>query len=164
MSDRIPFELNGQAVEAAPDETIWQVAERHGVEKLKTIGDAYMAVAGAPTDHSDPAGAMARFALELPAIVAQLEGDAMQIRVGMHCGPVSAGVIGASRLAWDLWGDTVNTASRMESHGLPGRVQVSAASAQQLQEHFEVESRGVVEVKGKGSLETWFLVREYDAT
>ena len=134
-------------------------AERCGVEKIKTIGDAYMAVAGAPEERADHAPAAARFALELRRLVDDLEpvdGHKLQIRIGMDSGPVYAGVLGSKRLIYDLWGDTVNAASRMESHGIAGRIQVTDTTAELLT-GFALQKRGPIEIKGKGTLETWFL-------
>ncbi len=138
------------------------LAERHGLEKIKTIGDAYM-VAGVPKPRPDHAVALARFALELVEVVddVHLDGGASpQMRVGMHSGPVAAGVIGKRKLACDLWGDTVNTAARMESHGVPGRVQVTGEVKERLGRSFLLEPRVRMVVKGKGEMQTWLLVGE----
>jgi class 3 adenylate cyclase len=134
------------------------IVHRHGLEKIKTIGDQYMAVAGAPTPRADHAAAAARVALEISRISSNL-GD-MTFRVGLASGPAVAGVIGKSRFHYDLWGDTVNLASRMESHGVPGKVQVDEQTGQLLQGHFQLEDRGLIDVKGKGSVHTYFLVGE----
>jgi adenylate cyclase/guanylate cyclase len=134
------------------------LAERHGVEKIKTLGDAYMAAAGLPAACEDPAHRMATFALDLVALFESLPGeDRLRVRVGIATGPVVAGVIGARKFAYDAWGDTVNTAARMESHGTPGRVHVDDATRQLLGSDFRFEDRGELEVKGKGRLRTWFL-------
>ncbi len=136
------------------------LAAQHGVEKIKTIGDAYMAVTGALDARPDHAAAMARFALALQGEAAGIlrgDGQAFQLRVGMHSGPAVGGVIGVSKRVFDLWGDTVNTASRMESHGEIGRIQVSAATAALLAGTFAVESRGEIAVKGKGAMAVYFL-------
>jgi len=137
-----------------------RLAELHGLEKIKTIGDAYMAAAGLPEQRSDHAQAAARMAqgmLEAVAQIAADTGEALSLRVGLHSGPVVAGVIGRRKFSYDLWGDTVNTASRMESHGVPGAVHCSAITAALLQSDFRLESRGPVELKGKGEMHTFLL-------
>lgn len=140
-----------------------RAADELGVEKIKTIGDAYMVAAGLPQPHEDAAGAMARMALamlrELEALNEGAE-DGLSVRIGMHTGPVVAGVIGRRKFIYDLWGDTVNTASRMESHGAPGRIQLSEATARLLEGRFELEPRGAIEVKGKGAMTTYWLQGE----
>ena len=131
-----------------------------GVEKIKTIGDAYMVVSGAPEPRADHAQVMAQLALDfMQALIAIREetGIDMQLRVGIHTGPVIAGVIGTVRFSYDVWGDTVNTASRMESQGEPGRIHVSAETMQRLSGVFALERRGSVDIKGKGPMETWWL-------
>jgi class 3 adenylate cyclase len=135
------------------------LAERHGLEKIKTIGDAYMVVGGAPSPRPDHAHAVAAMALEMRELVAQhrAHGTELKLRIGIDCGPVVAGVIGKRKLLYDLWGDTVNTASRMESHGLEDRVQVTAAVFERLRDAFEFEARGPIQVKGKGEMPTWWL-------
>ena len=138
-----------------------ELCAEHGVEKIKTIGDAYMAVAGVPQPRADHAEACADLALAMRAEVGKLAaqlGRPMDFRIGMHMGPVIAGVIGSSKFAYDLWGDTVNTAARMEAHGVPGQIQVTAELADRLRSRgYELRERGPVDVKGKGVLTTWLL-------
>ncbi len=133
---------------------------RHGLEKIKTIGDAYMVVSGAPSRRGDHAVAMARFALEardkLTALPG-LDGSPLKVRIGIASGPMVAGVIGKKKFSYDLWGDSVNTAARMESHGLPGEIQVSAPVRKKLGSAFLLEPRGTIQVKGKGPMETFLL-------
>lgn len=133
--------------------------EKPGVEKIKIIGDAYMVIAGAPESNPDRAALIARLALtllgELDAIRHETGLD-IDLRVGIHSGPVIAGVIGRVRFSYDVWGDTVNTASRMESHGEPGRIQVSETVFRCLDGPFRFSERGLVEIKGKGTMHTWW--------
>ncbi len=136
------------------------IARRHRVEKIKTIGDCYMAVCGIPEPRRDHAAVLAGMALEMMAGVQQLNaerGSHLEVRIGLNTGPVVAGVIGRSKFIYDLWGDTVNTASRMESSGVPGRIQATAAAREALRSRFDFEERGEIEIKGKGRLRTWFL-------
>ena len=138
-----------------------ELAERHGVEKIKTIGDCYMVAAGVPAVRPDHARALALMALDMQAAVRSADGVGqlgLELRVGINSGPVVAGVIGRKRFLYDLWGDAVNTASRMESHGSPGRIQITRATKELLGNEFVCEARGTIEVKGKGELEAWFLV------
>jgi adenylate cyclase len=137
------------------------LAERYGVEKIKTIGDCYMVAAGVPNPRDDHARAMACMALDMlnamrsTSAVGQL---GLELRIGINSGPVVAGVIGRKRFLYDLWGDAVNTASRMESHGTPGRIQITRTTHDLLKDEFVCEPRGTVSVKGKGEMETWYLV------
>jgi class 3 adenylate cyclase len=136
------------------------IARRHGLEKIKTIGDAYMVVGGVPTSRTDHAEAVAGMALEMRDLLTAKRfpgGRQLHMRIGIHSGPVVAGVIGKDKFIYDLWGDTVNTASRMESHGVEDRVQVSASTAARLGRRFRLTPRGSVAIKGKGEMETWFL-------
>jgi adenylate cyclase len=139
------------------------LAEQHGVEKIRTIGDNFMCVAGVPRQRADHAQAMARLALGICAYVDELRAageDRIEFRIGMNSGPCVGGVIGLRKFVFDIWGDPVNTASRMESHGVPGRIHLSDATYELICDEFECEPRGTVDVKGKGLMRTWFLVGE----
>lgn len=139
------------------------LAERHGVEKIRTIGDNYMCVAGVPRQRGDHAQVMARMALAMRACVDELRSageDRIDFRIGMNSGPCVGGVIGLRKFVFDIWGDPVNTASRMESHGVPGRIHLSDATYELIRDEFECEPRGTIDVKGKGPMRTWFLVGE----
>ena len=138
-----------------------QLAERHGLEKIKTIGDAYMVVGGLPEPRPDHAQAVAEMALALRDEVPRHrdpDGRRLAVRIGIDTGPVVAGVIGRDKFSYDLWGDTVNVASRMESLGAPGCIQVTERTFRRLRDRYRFERRGPIEVKGKGMLTTWFLV------
>jgi guanylate cyclase len=138
-----------------------ELAERYGLEKIKTIGDCYMVAAGVPTPRPDHARALALMALDMLEAMRTADEVAqlgLELRVGINSGPVVAGVIGRKRFLYDLWGDAVNTASRMESHGTPGRIQITRATYELLTDEFEIEPRGTIAVKGKGDLEAWYLL------
>jgi adenylate cyclase len=137
-----------------------QLTERHGLEKIKTIGDAYMVVGGVPQPRPDHAEAIAEMAIEMQTVIAQFNREHRQtlnIRIGIHSGSVVAGVIGTRKLAYDLWGDTVNIASRMESHGSAGEIQVSASTCELLQKQYWFQPRGEIQIKGKGAMVTYWL-------
>ena len=143
-----------------------RLAASHGVEKVKTIGDGYMAVSGVSSPTPNHLDRLARMALQMPPLVAKLaaeHGVDLKIRIGIGGGPVMAGVIGADKFSYDVWGETVNLAARLESHGLPGEIQVSRALRLSLGDRFLFERRGSIEVKGIGVIETWLLKAEHDA-
>jgi adenylate cyclase len=137
------------------------LAERYGVEKIKTIGDCYMVAAGVPSPRADHARALALMALDMQAAMRSVDEIGhlgLELRAGINSGPVVAGVIGRKRFLYDLWGDAVNTASRMESHGTSGRIQITRATKELLEDEFVCEPRGTIPVKGKGEMEAWYLV------
>jgi class 3 adenylate cyclase len=137
-----------------------ELTARRGAEKIKTIGDAYMAVAGVPRPRVDHVPTMADLALDMRRALAGVEertGVAIACRFGLATGPAVAGVIGHKRFAYDLWGNTVNMAARMESHGMAGRIQVTSAVREQLAGAYQLEPRGIVDIKGAGPMETWFV-------
>ena len=135
------------------------ICDELGVEKIKTVGDAYLAVGGLSGDGRASEAAVADAALRMVALAEERAASGgWQIRIGVHAGPIVAGVVGSSKFAYDVWGDTVNTASRLQTNGAPGRVHVSAAVAQRLADRFELERRGRMELKGKGEVETFWLV------
>ena len=141
-----------------------QLAQQQRLEKIKTIGDAYMVVGGLPDPRPDHAEAVAEMALAMRDEVARRfdpSGPPL-IRIGIDTGPVVAGVIGRSKFTYDLWGDTVNTASRMESHGVTGCIQVTARAYERLRDGYRFERRGPIPVKGKGEMVTYFLVARND--
>jgi adenylate cyclase len=136
------------------------LAESHGMEKIKTIGDAYMAVSGLFSRRRDHAEAAADFALAIEKLAERFRtpsGERLLLRIGLNTGPVVAGIIGHTRISYDLWGDAVNTASRMESHGRPGAIHVSPATYNLLSGKYSFEDRGRIDVKGKGEMRTYFL-------
>ncbi len=129
----------------------------HGVEKIRTIGDAYMVASGVPRRNDDHALAIARLALDMRAFVpggANMGAERIQFRFGINSGPLVAGVIGHTKFQYDIWGDTVNTASRMESHGFPGKIQITEATYELIKDDFVCTPRGTVDIKGKGATAT----------
>ncbi|MFC1845253.1 adenylate/guanylate cyclase domain-containing protein [Thermodesulfobacteriota bacterium] len=141
------------------------ISKKYGVEKIKTIGDAYMLAAGVPEAQTNHCNIVADCALDMIAAVKNISdpsGNPIQIRVGIHTGPAIAGVIGTHKFSYDLWGDTVNTASRMESHGDGGKIQVSREIYESLKDTFVFEPRDEIEIKGKGRMQTWWLTGRSD--
>lgn len=134
------------------------IADQLGLEKIKTIGDAYMVAGGVPGRRDDHADAVCDMALRMRESLTAMDLDEpVRVRIGIHTGPVVAGVIGKKKFIYDVWGDTVNTASRMESHGMAGEIQVSEATYEATKERFDYDARGEVAVKGKGDMRTWLL-------
>jgi len=138
-----------------------ELAQVHGVEKIKTIGDSYMVVSGIPKPRADHAEAIAQMALDMQRAIPKFQqpnGQPLQLRIGMSTGPVVAGVIGMAKFIYDLWGDAVNVASRMESMGIPGKIQVTEATYKKLKHRYLFEKRGEIQVKGKGMMTTYWLI------
>jgi class 3 adenylate cyclase len=137
-----------------------QLTEEHGLEKIKTIGDAYMVVGGLPAVKPNHAEAIAAMALDMQTCITEFckdTGKDLSIRIGINTGPVIAGIIGTKKFIYDLWGDTVNIASRMESHGLPDNIQVTEATYKRLKKQYVFEERGPIQVKGKGEMNCYLL-------
>jgi adenylate cyclase len=138
-----------------------RLSQQHGLEKIKTIRDAYMVVGGIPTPCNDHVEAIAEMALEMQKEVASFNvkhSATLSIRIGINTGSAIAGVIGTTKFIYDLWGDAVNTASRMESHGLPGCIQVTESTYECLRDTYLFEERGVIQVKGKGEMRAYLLI------
>lgn len=138
-----------------------RLVERHGLEKIKTTGDAYMVVSGVPSPRPDHAAALAQLALEMRAAAEELRdphGRGVPIRIGISSGPVVAGVVGTRKFFYDVWGDAVNVASRMETTGAVGKIQVSQQTYERLKDNFVLEDCGEIEVRGKGRMRTWYLI------
>ncbi|WP_297735332.1 adenylate/guanylate cyclase domain-containing protein [Mycobacterium sp.] len=137
------------------------LVDKHGLEKIKVSGDSYMVVSGVPRPRPDHARALADFALDIANVAAGLKdphGEPIPLRVGMACGPVVAGVVGSRRFFYDVWGDAVNVASRMESTDSVGRIQVPEAMYARLKDEFVLQERGSIDIKGKGPMRTWYLI------
>ena len=137
-----------------------KMTDRPGLEKIKTIGDAYMVAGGVPARHPGHERQLAGLALDMLTRIGEISqshGVALDLRIGIASGPVMAGVIGKNKFSYDVWGNTVNMAARLESHGLPGKIQVTGSLKQILEHDFTFEKRGTVDIKGVGATETWFL-------
>ena len=163
--------FTARASETAPDDLVQflnrvftdfdRLVERHGLEKIKTTGDAYMVVSGVPEPRPDHAQALAGLALEMRDAAMDLrdpQGREVPIRIGIGSGPVVAGVVGTRKFFYDVWGDAVNVASRMETTGYAGKIQVSEDVYERLKDEFVLEARGEIDIKGKGRMPTWFLL------
>lgn len=135
------------------------LADKYDLEKIRTIGDGYMVIGGAPRPKADHAQAIAQMALDMNAYMENHinGGNPLKIRIGINSGPAVAGIIGTTKFHYDVWGDAVNTAARMESHGEPGKIQIGPGTYELIKDNFICTPRGVVDVKGKGSMQTWFL-------
>jgi adenylate cyclase len=163
--------FTAQASEIAPDDLVRflnrvfsdfdRLVDRHGLEKIKTTGDAYMVISGVPAARPDHAQALATLALEMREAARKWRdprGRSVPVRMGISSGPVVAGVVGTRKFFYDVWGDAVNVAARMETTGVAGKIQISQSVHERLKDQFVLEARGEIEVKGKGSMQTWFLV------
>ena len=136
------------------------LATKHGLEKIKTLGDAFMVAGGMPEYQEDHAERVARMALDMVSATDDFSremDEKIQLRIGIHSGPAVAGVIGTQKPFYDVWGDTVNIAARLESFGTNGKIQVTAETKDRLSKSFEFAKRGKVEIKGKGEMELWYL-------
>jgi adenylate cyclase len=144
--------------------TFDDLVEKHGLEKIKTIGDCYMVAAGAPRERADHALALVQLALDMRQAVASrtFGGETLAFRIGVNSGPVVAGVIGRKKFIYDLWGATVNLASRMESHGESGAIQITRSTYDLVGAAFECESAGTIPVKGAGAVEVWRVIGRKD--
>jgi class 3 adenylate cyclase len=160
LSDKLtPKELVGEINECFS--AFDHIMGKYGVEKIKTIGDAYMVVGGLPLYHRNHLQAIAKMALDMQANLAQFNqqtGNNFLLRIGIHAGPVVAGVIGLSKFSYDLWGNTVNVASRMETNGVSGKIQVTQEVYDRLKDEFVFKLRGSIPIKGKGEMITYFLM------
>jgi guanylate cyclase len=138
-----------------------ELSAKYGVEKIRTIGDGYMAICGAPVERSDHAERLAQMALDMAASeMPHVDGQPCELRIGINSGEAVAGVVGTTKFHYDVWGDAVNVAARMESQGVPGRIQIGPGAYALLKDSFACEPRGAQEIKGKGLMETWFLKGE----
>ena len=136
------------------------MSERHQLEKIKTIGDAYMVGGGLPTPRPDHAEAIADIALDMQEYVSEMNSrndQKLAIRIGINSGPLVAGVVGTKKFLYDMWGDTVNTAARMESHGVEGCIQVTEETYGLLRDKYHFEDRGIMDIKGKGDMHVYIL-------
>jgi guanylate cyclase len=137
-----------------------QWVEEYGVQKIETVGDSYMVAAGLSHPHVDHAQAVARLALDIRSYFERgvfLDDQRLNCRIGVNSGPVTAGVIERKKIAYHVWGDTVNTASRMQSHGVPGEIQISQSTRELIKDDFICEPRGLISVKGKGDMHVWLV-------